>query len=367
MNAYIILIFYILFLWCVTKKGTVFCTVGNLKCKRINFFTMMAFFAAFLLPALRNVTVGADTVSYIKYYNEVKKLSWSGLFSGTWDRHFFTTEKGYMILEKVCGDLMIPTQLFIALCSGIFVYGIYKLAENCTRENDLLAVFSFLAVGSYLLSFNTLRQGIGVGLCCLAWIELKKGNWKRFVFGVLIACTFHVSCCVFFLALLFEKIPASKKSVFIFTIALVVFGFVGAAALPYVIRWFPVYARRYGIGRWKINEANGIVFVWVIVIAIVLALAVKEDWKSKRSHFDFEVILFSLCYVSINIIGLSFDGAQRLSMLFQPFLILLFDRSCGLWKGKVKIVYITGVIAGMLALFIRASSTAQYVYLPFWA
>lgn len=82
---------------------------------------------------------------------------------------------------------------------------------------------------------------------------------------------------------------------------------------------------------------------------------------------DFEVMLFSLCYVSINIIGLSFDGAQRLSMLFQPFLILLFSKSCGLWSGATKSIYTTGVVAGMIVLFLKAASTPQYAYLPFWA
>lgn len=326
----------------------------------------MSFLAIFLLSALRNETVGVDTISYIKYYNAVKELNWNSLFSGGWDYHFFTTEKGYMIFEKICGDLMVPTQVFIALCAGIFVYGIYKLTENYVKESVLLAVFSFLAIGSYLLSINVLRQGIGVGLCCIAWIELKKGNKKRFVIDVIFACLFHVSCCVFFVALLFEKIPANKKSVIISTVGLIVFGFIGATAMPFVLRWFPVYAIRYGRGRWEINKANGIIVVWIIVIALVIVLAFKKDWRKKENHRDFEIILFSLCYVCINIIALSFDGALRLSMLFQPFLILLFDESCGLWKGKTKCIYIAGAVVGMILLFAKASSTAQYVYLPFW-
>lgn len=205
MSAYIILIVYILLLWCVTKKGTVLYTVGNVKSEGSNFFVAMSFLAVFLLSALRNKTVGVDTVSYIKYYETVQELSWEGLIKGEWNHHFFTTEKGFMILEKICGDLMVPTQLFIALCAGIFVYGIYKLVSTYIESNVIVSVFSFLAVGSYLLSINVLRQGIGVGLCCIAWVELKKGNWKRFVIGVLLACTFHVSCCVFFWRLSSKK------------------------------------------------------------------------------------------------------------------------------------------------------------------
>ena len=367
MNVYIVLILYVMFLWCAIKNKEILCTMGKIECKRINVFAVLSFSALFFISAMRGKTVGVDTINYIEYYKLVGKLKWSGLLKGAWDHHYFTTEKGYMIFEKICGDLMIPTQVFIALCAGIFVYGIYKLVENYVRESTLLAIFSFLAVGSYLLSLNALRQGIGVGLCCMAWIELKKGNVKRFIVEVLLACTFHVSCCVFFLALLFEKIPASKKSVIILTAGLIAFGFIGATVIPFVLRWFPLYARRYGNGRWKINEANGIVAVWIIVIAIVVALALRKDWSAKENHKDFEIMLFSICYVCINIIGLSFDGAQRLSMLFQPFLILLFDESCSLWQGKTKSVYTAGVIAGMLMIFIRASATAQYVYLPFWA
>lgn len=367
MSAYVFLIIYIMIIWCITKKGTVFCTTGNLRGKKINVFMWLSFVAIFLLAAFRNEMVGVDTVSYIKYYKAVKELNWKGMFNGAWDHLFFTTEKGFMVFEKICGDLMIPTQLFIALCAGIFVYGIYKLIKNYANDSVLLAVFSFLAVGSYLLSLNVLRQGIGVGICYIAWIDLKKGNRKRFIIEVLIACSFHVSCCVFFLALLFEKIPANKKNIFISIVSLIGFGFVGATVISFVLRWFPVYAKRYGNGRWEINEANGIVVVWIIVIAVVIALALKEDWSIKENHGDFEIMLFSLCYVCINIIGLSFDGAQRLSMLFQPFLILLFDRSCSLWKGKIKSIYMVAAIVGMIMIFIKASSTAQYAYLPFWA
>ena len=121
MSAYVILIVYILLLWCVTKKGTVLYTVGNVKSECSNFFVFMSFLATFLLSALRNKTVGVDTVSYIKYYEAVREMSWEGLIKGEWDHHFFTTEKGFMILEKICGDLMVSTQLFIALCA-VFLY-----------------------------------------------------------------------------------------------------------------------------------------------------------------------------------------------------------------------------------------------------
>lgn len=367
MNAYIILIFCIMFLWCSTKGGKIYCRISSLNFAYVNLFLWLSFFVAFLIPAMRNENVGVDTDNYILYYENVGELSWNGLWAGEWDNRFFTTEKGYMILEKICKDLMIPSQLFIALCAGIYIYGVYSLIRKYVKYSLLLSVVSFLAIGSYLLSFNAMRQAIGVGICCIAWGHLKNRKQKLFLCEVLLACTFHISCCVFFIALVFEKIPASKKSIIFSMIGILGFGFLGTGVLQSVIRWFPLYASRYGHGKWEISEVNGIVAVWVIMILLVLLLAFRKDWKREGSHIDFEIILFSLCYISINIIGLSFDGAQRLSMLFQPFLVLLFDRSCSLWGGKKRILYTVCVIAGMLVLFIRASATTQYVYLPFWA
>lgn len=366
MNVYVFLVIYIIFFWCVTKGGRIWCVVGKLNYKKINVFTFMAFSGSFLLSALRGATVGADTENYIRYYEKIKELDWKGLGRGAWEHKFYTTEKGFMIFEKICNDLMIPTQVFIALCAGIFIYGIYKMANNYIQNSMLMAVFVFLAFGAYLLSMNALRQGIGIGICCIAWVELKRNHFKRFVLLVLFSCTFHISCCVFFLALVFEKITANTKNVLIAVGGTFVLGVAGKMILPYILHWFPVYAVRYGHGRWKINEANGVVLAWAIIIVVVIILSLKIDWSKWENHIDFEIILWALCYVCINIIGLSFDGAQRLSMSFQPFLILLFDRFGGIQKGKHKIIYTTGGIVGMVMFFIKASSTAQYVYQPFW-
>lgn len=366
MNAYIVLVLFVFISWCATRKGTATCKYKNTRFNKMNIFLVVSFFSIFLLSALRSKYVGSDTESYFLYYNNVANLEWSDFFSGGWDNHSFTTEKGYMVFEKICNELMIPPQMFIALCAGIFIYSIYKLVFQYTKNSYLIAVISFLAIGSYLLSLNALRQGIGVGLCCIAWMDLQRGNKKSFIIKTLLACTFHVSCCIFFLALVFEKIPASKKNLLISIIVMTGFGFIGASILPFILQWFPIYAKRYGKGVWMINEANGIVVVWVLVIMICVLLAFKKDWRIPKNHTSFEICIFSLLYVCINIIGLSFDGVQRLSMLFQPFLILLFDESFGLFHGRIKMIYQVIVLSCMILLFIKASSTPQYIYIPFW-
>lgn len=362
MKAYMILVAFIFICWCVTKGGCLVCKIGKGKEKRWNLFLVLSFFAAFLLAALRSDSVGADTWNYIRYYGCVGDLNWGGLLDGTWEHNFFTTEKGYMILEKLCSDLGIPAQLFLAMGAGIFIYGVYRLAVCYAEKHLLLAVCCFLAVGGYLLALNAMRQGIGIGICCLAWCELKSGHTKRFITEVLLACTMHISCAVFFIAFLFDRIPASKKIATLALTVSLVFGAAGAEAMTYILRLFPMYENRYGVGIWKINEANGIILVWIASVLIILLTIFLKDWKKKENHVDFEILLWGMCYVCINMIGLSFDGAQRLAFAFSPFLVLLFARSCLLLKGKVRYFYSAGLTLCMLLVFFKAASTPQYVY-----
>ena len=173
MSAYIFLAGSIFILWCITKGGNIVCKLSHARNEKWNLFLSLSFFASFLLMAVRGISVGADTISYVKYYDCMRDLDWSELFTGGWNYHFFTTEKGFMILEKICNDLEIPTQMFLAICAAIFIFGVYKLAENYIGEYKLVAVYAFLALGGYLMAMNVMRQGIGVGICCLAWHELQ--------------------------------------------------------------------------------------------------------------------------------------------------------------------------------------------------
>lgn len=366
MSVYAFLAGYILFLWILTKNGKL---SGSMEIRQnkyfFDLFLVASFFAIFLLSSLRGESVGVDTKSYLEYYDIAKNMTWIGLLRGEWFHKYYSVEVGFMILEKICADFLVPAQMFLAICAGIYLFGICKFVSEYA-ENYLISVFSFLAVGSYLMSLNVMRQAVGIGIGCYAITKFKK-NKRKFIGLVLLACTFHVSCIVYFAFLLFEWINPTKKKILVAAVLSGAFGFFGTGLLQLILAYFPTYARRYGKGIWKINSAHGIIVVWVIIAVIAFFLAIKTDWKVNKNHFIFDLILMALCYLGVNILGLSFDGLQRLSVPFEPFLILIFDKSCDFWNGKTKSIYILGLVLCMIMLFVRASSTAQYAYLPFWA
>lgn len=364
MNIYIFLVVYIWIIWCITHKKDIFSDMKASK-KQQDFFLIATFIPIFFLSAFRGDTVGADTRNYILYYNIVGALNWCDFFTPIWDSQFYTTEKGYMILEKVCSDLYIPSQGFLGICAFIYLLFMYKFLKENIKNNLFLAICTFIAIGSYLMSLNVMRQAIGVSICCYAWGKLKEKHVMLFILLVLLACSFHISCCIFFIALFFEKISANKRNLIGIFLVCSFLAVYGREVVQWLLNFFPVYASRYGLGRWAISEANGIVFVWFIMSILIYMVMCLFIW-STREHKDFEILLFNISYLCVSIIGLYFDGMERMSVLFQPFVILLFDRTCDLWKKRTRRIYEMLVIVGMLILFIRSCSTTQYIYIPFW-
>ncbi len=365
-TVYLCLLIWVSVLWAVTRCGRIYVYSRTAKCHfRTNLFLVSAFFSAFLLMGIRGDTVGKDTAVYKGYFLGVSQLKWKTFFSGGWDKQFCTTEKGFMIFEKILSYFTQNGQWLLIMCAVIYMCCIYCFVKQF-HVHLLTAFVSFLCVGSYLPAMNVMRQAVAVGMCCMAWIHLQKKHNRKAIFWILAACTFHRSSIIFFVTMLLKKIPANKKNFLLAAIATAAFSIGGRGIVYWVITFIPVYAGRYGRGRWEITSANGILILWFIIAMVIVELAFTTDWKNRENHIIFEVMLCGMAYLGINILGQSFDGFDRLSIFFQPFLILLFEYGGKCFEHRISRMYYTGVAVSMMMLFLRLSSTEQYQYIPFW-
>lgn len=367
MNAYLLLVFIIFFLWLGTKgdKVVLKSNVGNEKINS-SVFLSLSFFMIFLLMALRGPSVGADTANYMRYFIEVANLEWRGMFDGSWNNAYYSTEIGYMIFEKLISLFSRNTQVILVCSAALYLTCIYYFV-NKFCYNHILAISVFLGIGSFLLAMNVMRQGIAVGIVCLSWCKLLEKKYKWSIFLFLLATSFHVSAIIFLCFFVIHFIPANVKNFFICTLLLILVLLSGNEIIYRVLNFFPTYAYRYGRGLWNISEANGVIILWIIIAIIIVEAVFTVNWKKIENHFLFEVLILCLAYLGTQIIGQSFDGMQRLSMYFQPFLILLFEEGGKKIEGKMSKVYTGGVSIAMFLLFLRMASTSQYLFVPFWS
>ncbi|NBI71536.1 EpsG family protein [Clostridiaceae bacterium] len=366
MTVYLCLIIWILIVWGTTRGGRIFVVSGSDKYHiRTNLFLAAVFFSSFLLMAARGESVGTDTAVYLTHLSEIAQLKWETFFSGGWDGQFCTSEKGFMVFEKILSYFTEKGQFLLVVCAAIYTGCMYRFLKHFSNH-ILTATVSFLCVGSYMLAMNVMRQCVAVGFCCIAWIHLQNKQHKKAALWILLACTFHRSSIIFFVTMLLKKIPVNRTLFAAAAAAAAVFSAWGSRIVYWVISFVPVYAARYGRGRWEISTANGIKILWFIIALLIIVLAFTTDWKNRENHIIFEIMLCSMAYLAINIVGQSFDGFDRLAIFFQPFLILLFEEGGKCFERKTSRVYYMGVTVCMALLFLRLSSTAQYQYTPFW-
>lgn len=365
-TVYLCLVIWILIVWGTTRCGRIYAVSGAATYRfRTNVFLANAFFSAFLLMGARGESVGADTSVYLTYLSGIAQLKWNTFFSGGWDKQFCTSEKGFMIFEKILSYFTVNGQWLLILCAAIYIWCMYHFVRYF-NAHLLTAVVSFLCVGSYMPAMNVMRQCVAVGFGCTAWIHLQKKQYKRAILWIVLACAFHRSSVVFFALIIAKELPANRTMFLVAAAVTAAFAAWGSRMIYWVISYIPVYAARYGRGRWEISTANGIIVLWLIIALIIIELAFTTDWKKRENHIVFEIMLCSMAYLGINIVGQSFDGFDRLAIFFQPFLILLFEAGGKCFEIKTSRLYYMGVTACLLLLFLRVSSTAQYQYTPFW-
>ena len=365
MTVYIGLIIWIFLLWILSKGDKIYVIMPpQYRAKRASIFLTGAFLGIFLVMAFRGDSVGVDTNTYIRYFHEVANLSWKNLLTAQ-GRYYFSTEIGYMLLEKVVSLITSNAQWIIGISALIFLLGNYQVIERYSKHT-IVALTSFLCVGAYLTSMNLMRQSIAVGLCCLCWINIQNSKYKRAIAWLVLACSFHLSAIIFVVAFTIHWIRASKKIIILTGAGIAAFAIAGSNIVYWILQFFPTYARRYGRGVWDISSANGIVILWIIMIVLVIWITISIQWDNPSNHYIFEVIIYTMIYIGLNILGLSFDGMQRAPIYFQPFLFLLFENGSVKMKSKTAQIYYLCVVCSMALLFIRASSTAQYIYTPCW-
>lgn len=337
------------------------------KLKKMNkdVFLIISMVIAFLVFALRGISVGVDTRGYHRFFNIIDILSWKDALKSVFVREAYSTEIGYTIWQKIVGIFFDNSQWIIVMNGIVYIYCMYFFIKK-TCEDKIMAIFVFLCTGTYLLSFNMMRQAMGVGICCVAWVMLQENKKHIAILLMILACSIHMSSIVMFIMFFIKKLPSNKRMFKIFMLGAGMFILFGNKLIDFVLNFFPVYQARYGKGRWDVGELNGILILWFIIAMLMVLIYFTTNWKVEKKHYDFEVIVYSLLFLMANIVGQGYDGFGRVSMFFQPFLIILFDIAKRRINRKTQYVYVTGVVLSCSLLFLRMASTAQYQYVFFF-
>lgn len=165
-----------------------------------------------LVLALRHPSMGVDlcygtSEGYLGSFRAIAQRSWSQLISrGGWMNY----EWGYIFLNKLLGYVSTDYQWLLMICAVISIVPIGILIYRYSKDYVFSAVV-YLGLPCFMMPFSGLRQGIAIGICCLACRYICEKKLIKFAVTVLAATMFHYSSVVFLVAYPLYHVKLSRN------------------------------------------------------------------------------------------------------------------------------------------------------------
>ncbi len=307
-----------------------------------------------LIMGLRGLSVGVDTINYLKIFNNIANTPLERLIC-----NFFydDLEIGFVIYTKIIACIWNNYQFFLLVSAFIFCWSFKRFIRHTTHDFFIASII-FTSIGIYLGAFNILRQMLAVAILSNAWIYLEKRKYLLTILFSLIALTFHFSSIIFTTVYVLYVIRNRLSLVRIFPIILVIFYFFFETILQDIAPFLGHYGN-YMSNHKTVQEANSVIILWLIESLISVFFIYKSRLPSKFRFVGCAVLL----YVLMNIIGLRFNYVERLGMYFSPFLIPLFCYLSDYIKNRtIKDLAFLLMNSCFLIYFLISSNTEQYKY-----
>ena len=284
---------------------------------------------------------------------------------------------------KACSVFSGNYYFFQIVYSCVFsILSYYFLKENC--KNYFLVYPIYLEC--YLMAFNIQRQMLAVLIAANAWTFIKKQNYIKAFLTIVVAVTIHTTAAIFFVAILSVIVRKHPEIIRIIPILIIIV----TVNYKYVIEFFQSHVGMYGnyYNNSKAIMTAGISkIMWAVIIIIstlsiyfIKHIDVKNDIKIngiyKRNIFDNDyavngmiIAIFSMIYISCNIVGLSFNYVERVGLYFMPFILPMLENFSSYFKNVfIKRFYCISLWICYYIYFLLGVQSPQYDYsFFFWS
>lgn len=291
------------------------------KEKAKEYVCLFVFFELFVLLGCRHPSMGKDlgssfTDGYIKSFEFLNMLSWEQIMRmGA----YLNYDKGYIFFNKLIGTIAGDSiQLFIAACALVCLLPIgYTVAKR--SKNVVMSICIYLGLPTFLFIFSGLRQGIAIGLCFYSLNYIVDKKPLRFIFLVLIACTFHYSAIAYFIAYPLYRVKIDKRARWLSVLALpVIF------ALRHPI--FTILSRVF-VDDVQLDDNGSMTLLLVFSIIYIFCIFFGKNSEIQNGYMNIFYIA-CVCQIFGNIYGL----ALRVGYYFVLALVLLLPE---IWSSLV--------------------------------
>lgn len=305
MGGFLTFILYILIVFGITfliKKATL-----SLKPRRI--LVLAALICAFF-AACRG-TVGTDSEMYIMAYEN----------SANAVQRWVDFEPGFILVMDILNKMHLSyVSLFFLMNFFTMLFAFISIYSE--RENINVNIATFMCmIDFYFLSWNIMRQALAISLGIYAMCLFLKGKWKKALFFIIIATTFHFSALICIVVVVGKYLFENQKyKFFVLGIAVVVVFLIInrdiLAQLVYLVTGENYYAMYFS--RDTMVESNIIIYYLKILPILLIAISGRKNYD-KQSKYKVFFAFMILGYVFSSIGVFTDTQVQRIGYYFSYF------------------------------------------------
>lgn len=320
--------------------------------KRILFFIALLLS---LVSGLRKWTVGIDTQNYYWTFNSIQDLSSCFEYN---DPLFYVYS---YLLMKINNDAYFPIMVWSIVSNYLVIYRLWDFKNISSYKYSVLRYITIF----FLFSFNCMRQFVSIAIVFYATSYVEKGNYKKFLFFVLIASTFHISSLLAAIYVLLEafnwkKLTRKQKNYISASVLLL--------PLYALITYYSASGRyeRYLMGI-TMSSFNSLLIKFILLIVVIMFYYSSKKFFADNNRRLIQIFLFYAIGLIGNAFGTFYRFMERTGYYFYIYATVYtgvaanYKRYAWLFRIIILIIILRAFMTN-----IQTNSMGQMPYLFNW-
>ena len=300
------------------------CVLKPLRSKEKRVILTCIFYGTLaFLAMMRSETVGVDTHQYTWAYRTIGSDT-----SFSFDKYRY--EHGFTFLCRVLNLVSHDPQLLI-MVTGAFTmfavgYATYRLSDDVS-----LSAFMFVAMTTYTMYLNVMRQAIAISFVLIGYCKLHDRKWKTALLFFFIATQFHQTAWLVFLVFPLTFLVFSKLSLLAYIFATVIM-FVGSDSVTKLIASVLGKEEFYDPNHSGANYFGALIqlfFVACIVLMCFFYMPIKKrekdinEQENANLHIVYTYQHMLMLWVMFVAMGVKVEVLSRLAYYFGSLVIVI--------------------------------------------
>lgn len=322
---------------------------GNVSIKTKNYLYWGCATALIVLSAVRDFTVGADTLNYCQGYQYIQQLSFENAMKFGW-------EQGYVTINWLLSRFFDDERTLLVFMATFILIPIFVWIKR-ESTSPLLSLIVFVGMGMWNSSMFILRQWCAMAILTYSYKYIKERRFWPFLLSVIIAMMFHRTAAVFLLAYVIFYIPLNLLTVLLALPISIMVGLFGKKILNILNH----FARISEEGNFN-GGVSILIVLWLCVFATLICFG---GHIPERLDFYFRFVLLA---AALQPIAFTFSNWARIVTYYSVSLSVflpnvIMELTSGTSNNRMLRIPLGVVVCLMMMIWFKMIDVDTYVFM----